>query len=196
MITAPLQAAPSSITGAEFRSGAAATRLAAARSDSPTSSRVMRGTGLRSRDPARRPIWWRVTTSGSSAAGTTALGNGVTGVVIDGAATNNTIGNVVSGNLYGVGAVGTGTSGNLFTDNLIGVVVTAGTTSPLPNSVGVLLQSGATNNTVGGSSRAAANVISGNSERREHIGIPAPPRTWWRITTSAPTRASDTAWAT
>ena len=107
---------------------------------------------------------------GISGTGTSALGN-TSGVAVDGGATNNTIsGNVVSGNVYGAGAVGTGTSGNLFTDNLVGVVVTAGNTIPLPNSFGLLLQSGATNNTIGGSSLSAANVISGNSSAGIDIG--------------------------
>ena len=87
-----------------------------------------------------------------------------------GGTTGNTIsGNVVAGNLYGVAADGVGTSGNLIFDNLIGVTAATGGTV-LANSVGILLQAGSTANTIGGTSLAAANVISGNTDNGVNIG--------------------------
>ena len=108
---------------------------------------------------------------GTSAAGNTSVGNSNSGVAVYAAATNNTIsGNVVAGNLYGVAIDGVGTSGNLAIENLIGVVVVSGTTTKLPNGFGLLLQAGSTNNTVGGSSLAVANVISGNTNSGIDVG--------------------------
>jgi len=85
------------------------------------------------------------------------------GVEIDG--TGNTIGgsvagtaNVISGDGYGVQVSG---SGNLISGNFIGTDVTG--TLPLGNSIGVVVGSGS-NNTVGGTTAAARNIISGNSD--------------------------------
>ncbi len=122
---------------------------------------------------------------GTNAAGT-GLPSGMsfdydaTGVIIIGCADSNTIGgtvtgagNLISGNAQegvfigslGFEAGGT-TSGNIVTGNEIGVE-SNGTTS-LANNIGVLIQAGAgdsptENNTIGGTSAAAANIISGNT---------------------------------
>lgn len=80
--------------------------------------------------------------------------------------TNNRIGgltlaarNVISGN-FGNGVHIALASGNLVQGNYIGV--NAAGTAALPNESGVVLFNNASNNTVGGSSASARNVISGN----------------------------------
>ena len=108
---------------------------------------------------------------GVNAARTAALGNASDGISVDTGASSNTIsGNVVSGNVYGIAVEGTGTADNVVIQNLVGVVVVGGTTSPVHNKYGVLLQGGATNNTVGGSSLAQANVIAGNTTSGVIVG--------------------------
>jgi len=97
--------------------------------------------------------------------GQTALGNGYTGVaVFYTTSTNNQIGgtaagerNVIAGNgQHGVG-LDQGTSGNLVLGNYIGTNVSG--TVELPNAaVGVLMHQ-ASNNTVGGTTAAARNII-------------------------------------
>jgi hypothetical protein len=103
---------------------------------------------------------------GTNAAGDSLLGNG-TGVSLGNGAQNNTIGgssaaerNVISGNDYGVQIGEAGTSGNAVKGNYIGTNVTGD--AALPNQYGVLIGYGAQNNTIGGSSAAERNVISGN----------------------------------
>lgn len=106
---------------------------------------------------------------GTSSAGTAALGNSGDGVSIFNGASGNTIGgtataarNVISGNkLHGVQIAGTGTSGNAVRGNYIGTNA-AGSTA-LGNTVnGVQIDGGAANNTIGGSTSASRNLISGN----------------------------------
>jgi hypothetical protein len=106
---------------------------------------------------------------GTDATGTSALGGGL-GIVISGGATNNTIGgssaaarNVISGNTgHGVNLTGSGTTDNVVTGNFIGT--NAAGTAALGNlGDGVLIDGGAHGNTVGGTSAAARNVISGNN---------------------------------
>jgi hypothetical protein len=105
---------------------------------------------------------------GTAAGGNSALANG-TGVNISQGATNNTIGgatpgarNVISGNtIVGVAITGAGTSGNTIAGNQIGTA--AGGNSALPNGTGVDISQGATNNTIGGTTPGARNVISGNT---------------------------------
>ena len=55
-----------------------------------------------------------------------------------------------------------GTSGNLVSSNFIGIAVNL--TSPLPNSDGVEILGGATNNTIGGTTATNGNIISGNTD--------------------------------
>src|SRR5262249_46451595 len=103
---------------------------------------------------------------GTDISGTVRSG-GSYGVFIDGAS-GNTIGgtgtgarNLISG-FTGRGIAISGGSGNVIAGNYIGTNATG--CSALGNDVGVLLQGGATGNTIGGTTAAARNVISGNNE--------------------------------
>jgi hypothetical protein len=103
---------------------------------------------------------------GTDVTGTQALGNG-TGVRMEIAANANIIGgtaagagNVISGNSnVGVWITGNHTQGNTVAGNLIGT--NAAGTAALPNGTGVYLE-GTPGNTIGGTTSAARNIISGN----------------------------------
>ena len=103
---------------------------------------------------------------GTDRNGTADLGNSSSGVLIEGAP-GNTVGgtaagmrNVISGNdAYGVQIQGGGAKGNEISGNYVGTDRTGA--APLENSDGVLID-GAPNNTVGGTTVGARNVISGN----------------------------------
>lgn len=108
---------------------------------------------------------------GTNGSGTAAIGNGASGVQIAAGASNNTIGgtsvaarNIVSGNGYdGIAVHDFATSGNLIEGNLIGTDVNGG--KVLPNAGnGVEVFEGGGNTTIGGTSSAARNIISGNLE--------------------------------
>ena len=107
---------------------------------------------------------------GTDAAGTTALGNGTYGVWIFGGASGNTVGgtvagarNVIAASTYsGVALLDAGTSGNLVQGNYIGTDVN-GTTSLGNKGDGVQISRGASGNTVGGTTPATRNLISGNN---------------------------------
>ena len=98
---------------------------------------------------------------GMDAADSMALPNG-NGVAISNGAANNTIGgsgvgNTIGGNLTdGIFIISVGTTGNLVEGNYLGTDSTG--TAPLPNGTGVLIEAGATGNTIG-----SGNVISGNN---------------------------------
>lgn len=101
---------------------------------------------------------------GTNVDGTAGLGNGNTGVVVHGP--NNTIGgtsagarNVISGN--GSQGISIDSNGNLVQGNFIGTN-SAGSAALGNSANGVLINSG-TNNTIGGTSVGARNIISGNS---------------------------------
>ncbi len=104
---------------------------------------------------------------GTNLAGTVADGN-TTGISIQNGASGNTIGsfnahqgNLISGNATGVQLNGSGTTSNLVEGNEIGCDVTA--TVALPNTAdGVLINNGATGNTIGGPTLSMRNFISGN----------------------------------
>jgi hypothetical protein len=106
---------------------------------------------------------------GTDASGTSAVPNGWTGLTIFSGATSNTIGgaspaarNILSGNSsYGMVVSDPGTSENLIQGNYFGLAASG--TGPLPNYIGVVIRSSATNNTLGGASTTARNIISGNS---------------------------------
>ena len=103
---------------------------------------------------------------GTDSAGTAALGNTVVGVVISNA-TGNTIGgtipgagNVISGSGNSGVCLEAAASGNLVQGNFIGT--NAAGTGALGNWFTGVLISGAASNTIGGTTNAARNVISGN----------------------------------
>jgi titin len=100
--------------------------------------------------------------------GGAALANGI-GIVIDQGSAGNTIGgavsserNVISGNsTVGVELTDPGTQNNVLEGNAIGT--NAGRTKALANGTGVLITGGAGSNTIGGTSAAARNLLSGNT---------------------------------
>jgi hypothetical protein len=106
-------------------------------------------------------------TSGNVVKGNRIQGCTQPGVVIRNGAQNNTIGgsspgdrNIISSTLGGVGIGGSGTDGNAVIGNYIGT--DAAGNAATPNSTGVIIHAGASNNTIGGSSAGDRNVISGN----------------------------------
>ena len=108
---------------------------------------------------------------GTDAHGTASLGNATDGVYIGSGASGNTVGgidpaarNIISGNVdSGVGISGSGTSHNLVEGNYIGTDA-SGTVALGNGRNGVLINSGASGNTVGGTQAGARNVISGNDQ--------------------------------
>jgi hypothetical protein len=106
---------------------------------------------------------------GTDFTGMVAVANKSLGVAIGAGASNNLIGgtatgasNVISGNSSdGMNISGSGTTGNVVEGNLIGT--SADGTAAVPNSVGIVIQTGASGNTIGGTAAGAGNVISGNS---------------------------------
>jgi CSLREA domain-containing protein len=107
---------------------------------------------------------------GTNATGTAALANGVQGIAIDNASTNNLIGgispgarNVISGNMStGVAIQGVGTNGNVVQGNHIGT--NASGTASIPNGGDGIALVGAANTTIGGTITGAGNLISGNTD--------------------------------
>ena len=108
---------------------------------------------------------------GASPAGTTALGNGGSGVAHNRPATNNTIsGEVGSGNVYGISPCTASTrTATRSPSNPIASIAPRATTSPLPNGVGVLAPTRDQQHRRR-QPPAAANVISGNSGGGINIG--------------------------
>jgi titin len=91
--------------------------------------------------------------------GTADLGNNLIGIYVHGATSNLIAMNVVSGNTTGV-SLDFSATGNLVVGNLIGTDATG--TAAVPNFIGVTIV-GCNGNTVGGTTAATRNVISGNS---------------------------------
>ena len=104
---------------------------------------------------------------GTDVTGTAALGNSESGVLVENAS-GSTIGgtaagagNVISGNDHSGVSLGSGATGNLVQGNYIGTDVNG--TAALGNSLyGAKIGEGASNNTIGGTTAAERNVISGN----------------------------------
>jgi CSLREA domain-containing protein len=110
---------------------------------------------------------------GTDVSGTVALPNSDAGVFVD-SAPNNTIGgtnpadrNVISGGA--MSGIAISTSGTIVQGNYIGTDITG--TRALGNAIGVNLTNSA-NNTIGGASTGARNVISGNRRHGVHLGGP------------------------
>jgi parallel beta-helix repeat protein len=107
---------------------------------------------------------------GTNATGTSAIGNGVRGIEID-SASGNLIGgstastrNVISGNGdAGVLIFGPSATGNTIKGNYIGPDI-SGTLAIGNTDDGIRLESGASNNTIGGASAGEGNVISDNGD--------------------------------
>ena len=101
--------------------------------------------------------------------GSVSLGSPGAGVAVTNGASNNVIGgttvaerNVISGNGgAGVAIISAGTSNNIIEGNYIGV--NAAGTAAVGNNTGVLVLAGASNNTIGGISVGARNVIAGSN---------------------------------
>ncbi|MFM7927390.1 MAG: hypothetical protein ACKO9Q_06710, partial [Pirellula sp.] len=109
---------------------------------------------------------------GTSLDGSLPLGNQQSGVEISNGAKSNLIGgttavqrNVLSGGISGVARgvhiTGQGTQFNVVAGNYVGLNA-AGTAAIKNENTGVYISGGASNNTVGGSSVGARNILSGN----------------------------------
>ncbi|MEG4466823.1 DUF4347 domain-containing protein, partial [Microcoleus sp. AT9_B5] len=103
---------------------------------------------------------------GTNFDGSATIPNTNTGVFILAGASNNTIGgttpaarNIISGNGNGVALFDATTTDNSLLGNFIGVG--ANGTTALPNATGIFI-AGAKNNTIGGTTSQARNIISGN----------------------------------
>jgi len=138
---------------------------------------------------------------GTNAAGTGAIGNG-SGVVTEGQSGNfssHTIGgtapgarNIISGN-NGPGInIGGTLSGSLVQGNFIGTDVT-GSIAVANASDGVFINFGSANNTIGGTTPAARNVISGNGANE---CVPTTTPTRCRATSSGRRRTASALWET
>ncbi len=128
------------------------------------------GAGVYISDPGTTGNLVEANLIGTDASGTHALGNDGVGVAILNSATDNTIGgtaagagNTISGNSAdGVHVAGAGTTGNLVEANLVGTDG-SGTHALGNDGSGVVIATGAGNNTIGGTTAGAGNTISGNS---------------------------------
>ncbi len=106
---------------------------------------------------------------GTDMTGTVDLANG-TGVVIESGASSNTIGgttaasrNIISGNVQnGITISDSGTTGNLVQGNFIGTDIT-GKVDLANGGDGILIESGASSNSIGGITSGAANTIADNT---------------------------------
>ncbi|MBT3252531.1 MAG: T9SS type A sorting domain-containing protein, partial [Candidatus Marinimicrobia bacterium] len=111
---------------------------------------------------------------GTDQSGTLAIPN-YFGVIIDESASNNIGGNVagsaniISGNTLGVVIRGSAATDNTVSGNLVGTNL-EGTEALGNDRWGIQMRSGASNNLIGGTSEAAANVIGGNGYGGVGIG--------------------------
>ena len=102
---------------------------------------------------------------GTDAAGTTEIGNGVDGILIDQGAANNIVGgttasarNVISGHTDDGIEIDLSASGNIIRGNYIGTDIT-GTLNFGNGSDGILINASVANNQIGGVAAGAGNVI-------------------------------------
>jgi subtilisin-like proprotein convertase family protein len=107
---------------------------------------------------------------GTSPAGTGDLGNGVNGILLEHTSMSRIEGNVISGNASnGVQITGAYATRNVVVSNLIGLDGSG--SGAIPNDfIGVLIDGGATSNTIGGTTAGAGNVISGNLDYGVYLG--------------------------
>src|SRR5581483_9280429 len=111
---------------------------------------------------------------GTDSAGSVAWPNTV-GIRIASGSTGNVVGgsgtplarNIVSGNATGIDVTGSTTTGNTVVGNYVGT--DAAGTGPISNGEGVLIEGGASANTIGGTTSGSRNVISGNSVDGVHF---------------------------
>ncbi len=114
-------------------------------------------------------------TIGPAVTGSSGVVNGGNGVEINGAAATGNIigapgqGNVISFNA-GAGVLLSGDSGTLIQGNMIGMD-SSGANQMSNRLQGVSLTSGSSNDTIGGTTQGAGNVISGNGARSGNAGI-------------------------
>ena len=134
-----------------------------------TSSGVVIGNSTGASDPGTKNNLVEGNYIGTTGSGTHAIGNGWDGVIIEDGATLNKVGGTTSGARNVIsGNAANGISINDATDNLVeGDYI--GTDESGENSManlgnGVVLDNVANHNTIGGTSTAARNVISGNAE--------------------------------
>jgi hypothetical protein len=117
---------------------------------------------------------------GTDPTGAIAEGNNQNGIAVE--SSNNIIGgttaaarNVISGNIWGVWSnppTGTPPSGNVIEGNYIGT--NASGTAALPNTYGVVLEANVFNNTIGGLTPGARNLISGNTGNGVVVDLQSP----------------------
>ena len=113
---------------------------------------------------------------GTDVTGTSASANNQ-GIIIKAGASGNTIGgttaathNIISGNIDdGIQIIGLGTSNNTIIGNYIGTDVT-GTLNIGNGGDGIIINDGATDNTIGGTAAGEGNLISGNTGDGIQIG--------------------------
>ena len=114
---------------------------------------------------------------GTNVTGVLDFGNAGDGVAISNGSSSNTVGgtgigarNLLSGNgVYGVAVSGSGTTGNMILGNYIGT--NADGSAGLGNTFsGVKLQTSSSGTTVGGTTAAERNIISGNLQHGVFIG--------------------------
>ena len=124
--------------------------------------------GIYVSDPGTKNLVVQGNYIGTDPHGATAIGNGFSGIGIWGAATNILVGgtnagaeNLISGNDYGISVGDAGTGGVQIYGNYIGVASNG--VAALPNTgIGVYLELGTQNNSIGGTLPGQGNLISGN----------------------------------
>ncbi len=169
-VAQPAQAAlPNALDGVDIVCGSASNTIGGTTAGARNIISGNGGDGVFIADPGTMNNLVAGDYAGIDATGTKAVPNGYYGVDIIDNASNNTVGgtttaarNVISGNVWsGIAFTDAGTINNLAAGNDIGTDATG--VKALPNgSDGVDIRFGASNNTIGGTTTGARNVISGN----------------------------------